>query len=1195
METPEITTNEPRKKGIARRIFGTLLWIVGIFVVLVLTLQIIFTSSMLTNIVNRYADQYVDGEVSFGEVDVNMFRRFPNISLRIDDVSVTYPADKFDHLEAAGPQGELLYQGTGEVADTLIAFERFSASVNLAALMSGKINITHIRLTKPRIFAHSYDDENANWDMFRFATTEEEEDTTGLALLPRMTIGRISLAGKPHVVYTDSKDTLFAMVDIGSAAFDGRLSTRQIARREIGLTLDSIMVAGRLASDTLAFRLQQMYIHEHEDHMDVGVAANAMFMTKNYGRISLPMTVEGTVGLPEDTITTVQISNMLATLAGVPIELDANIGFGTDKTYIEAMAEIPQWEVGLVLDEYVSHFIPEVTMFKTDATVSLLAACFGHYDHRTGKLPSFSAALSVPESYLKYEGLDTDMKFTLEANLANDEEDRIMVDLTRATVIADGLEMSVAGSTPDILNVDPSFKVNADIAATLDSLVKFFPKDLGISAAGDLTANVEGSARLSQLDIYNFSYSDLSGKIHGNNLVFSSPKDTINAYIDGIDLTLGPEIMTSKRDTTESFRMLALTAKVDTTDISYKESMSLRGRDLALSAKNTASSFSMTDNTQIGRLGGTFTAKNIIFQDAADTRVRVVETSNRFQMMPKRDNPEVPTISLSSTNRRISLSTDANRVMLSDADIKADAAINTVILKRQREARLDSLARVYPDTPRDSLMARARAERGTRTTVIEDDFRDQDIDIRLDETMAKYFREWDLSGSITMRSGSLMTPYFPLRNRIQGLSASFNNDAIIVDSLRLTTGNSEISGSGSVKGLRRALGGRGGSRSGARTAAAPLDIDLALTSPGVDANELLAALNAGSAFNPDSLSAGSAEMSDEEFLEEVLSDTVAVASSGSALLVIPSNINADVTLEASAIKFADLLIDNASAKLSAKDRCVQIIDTKASTSFGNVSLDGFYATRSKKDIKAGFDFRFMDVTAEEVIDIVPAMDTLIPMIKSFKGKLNCELAATAQLDTTMNILTPSINGVMRISGKNMTISDDKDFEKLASLLKFKDTRTAKVDAMIVEGVIKDNSLEVFPFVIQMDRYTMALSGVQNLDMSFKYHVSMIKSPMLFRFGVDFYGQDFDNLKFKLGKAKYKSADVPAFSTQIDETRINLSSSIRNIFEKGVDNAIAEHQRQEAITEHKNAIGYIEAVDMEMEELSEVQKTVITGE
>lgn len=1192
METPEIIKNEPRKKSILRRIFGTLFWIVGIFVVLVLALQVAFTSSILTNIVNRYAAEYVDGDVNFGEVEVNMFRRFPNLSIRMDDVSVTYPADRFDHLEAAGAQGELLYQGTGEIADTLVSFERFSASVNLMALLSGKINIMHMRLTKPRLFAHSYDDENANWDMFRFATTEEEEDTTGMSLLPRMTIGRISLAGTPHVVYTDSRDTLFAMVDIGSAAFDGRLSTRQIARREIGLTLDSIMVAGRLASDTLAFRLQQMYIHEHEDHMDVGVAANAMFMTRNYGRLNLPMTIEGTVGLPKDSITTVQVTNMLATLAGVPIEIDANIGFGTDKTYIEAMAEIPQWEVSLVLQEYVSHFIPEVEMFKTDATVSLLAACFGHYDHRTGKLPSFSAAVSVPESYLKYEGLDTDMKFTLEANLANDEEDRIMVDLTKATVMSDGLEASVSGSTPDILNEDPFFKVDADITATLDSLVRFFPEDMGIHATGDLTAKIEGGAKLSQLDIYNFSYSDLAGNVHGNNIVFSSPKDTIQAYIDGIDISLGPEVMTSRVDTTQSFRMLALAAKVDTTDISYKESISLRGRELALSAKNSADAMSRTDSSRLGRLGGTFTAKNIIFRDAADTRVRVAETSNRFQMMPKRDNPEVPSISVASSNRRISLSTSGNRALLSDTEIKADADINSVIIKKRREARLDSLARVYPDTPRDSLMARARAERGSRTAVVEDDFSDQDIDIRLDETMARYFREWDLSGSISMGSGTVMTPYFPLRNRVQGLSANFNNDAVIIDSLRLTTGSSIIAGSGSVKGLKRALGGRGGSRA---RAAAPLDIDIALTSPGVDADELLAALNAGSAFNPDSLSAETADLSDEDFMEEVMADTSAVASSGSGLLVIPSNIKADVTLDASAIKISGLLIDNASAKLSAKDRCVQIIDTKASTSFGDVSLDGFYATRSKQDIKAGFDFRFMDITAEEVIDLVPAMDTLIPMLKSFKGKLNCELAATAQLDTAMNILTPSINGVMRIGGRNMTISNDKDFESLAKILKFKDTNTGKIDAMTVEGVIKDNSLEVFPFVIQMDRYTMALSGVQNLDMSFKYHVSMIKSPMLFRFGVDFYGPDFDNLKFKLGKAKYKSANVPAFSAEIDKTRLNLSSSIRNIFEKGVDNAIAEHQNQDAITEHKKAIGYIEAVDMEMEELSEVQKTVIKGE
>ena len=105
METSEIIKNEPQKKGFARRMLGFILWFAGIFLALVLILQLVFTSSMLTNVVNRYAGEYVDGDVNFGDIEVNMFRRFPNISLRMDDVSVTYPADRFDKLEKAGAQG----------------------------------------------------------------------------------------------------------------------------------------------------------------------------------------------------------------------------------------------------------------------------------------------------------------------------------------------------------------------------------------------------------------------------------------------------------------------------------------------------------------------------------------------------------------------------------------------------------------------------------------------------------------------------------------------------------------------------------------------------------------------------------------------------------------------------------------------------------------------------------------------------------------------------------------------------------------------------------------------------------------------------------------------------------------------------------------------------------------------------------
>ena len=163
------------------------------------------------------------------------------------------------------------------------------------------------------------------------------------------------------------------------------------------------------------------------------------------------------------------------------------------------------------------------------------------------------------------------------------------------------------------------------------------------------------------------------------------------------------------------------------------------------------------------------------------------------------------------------------------------------------------------------------------------------------------------------------------------------------------------------------------------------------------------------------------------------------------------------------------------------------------------------------------------------------------------------------------------------------------------MLLFKNKKEGHINKMTVEGVIQDSKVEIFPFILEMDRYMLGLSGVQNMDMSYKYHASLIKSPFLIKLGMDVYGDDFDNMKFKIGKAKYKSRNVPVFSKVIDDTKINLVKSIRNIFDKGVDAVISESRRMKAIEEHKKSIGYVQAVDQKMEELSESEQKQLEAE
>jgi hypothetical protein len=239
---------------------------------------------------------------------------------------------------------------------------------------------------------------------------------------------------------------------------------------------------------------------------------------------------------------------------------------------------------------------------------------------------------------------------------------------------------------------------------------------------------------------------------------------------------------------------------------------------------------------------------------------------------------------------------------------------------------------------------------------------------------------------------------------------------------------------------------------------------------------------------------------------------------------------------------------------------------------GNVFFEGFYSTRTKKDLKAGLNLSLIDVTAERVIELFPALDTLMPLLSNFSGLLSCDLAMTSELDTHMNFIIPTAKGVMRIEGSDLQIYDTPQFTKLAKVLMFKNKNVGYVDNLRVEGRLENSKIEVFPFALKIDRYSLAMSGIQDVSSDFNYHISVIKSPVLIKFGVDLWG-NFDDWKFSLCKPRYKSLNVPAFSTVIDEGRISLSRSISSIFNIGADQVISDNHVSQQLQQQKQQQGY----------------------
>ena len=1160
-----------------KRIIKILLWIIGIWIGIMIAAQIVLSTSVLTNIVNKVAAEYVDGSISFGKASVSLFRRFPKVSMTLEDFSITYPAERFDSLERAGVQGHMLYHGCGEQADTLASFKEFSASVRLIPLLRGRISIPHVNLVKPRIFAHSYDEENANWNIFTIGSeeddTQEAEDTSSFTL-PSISVGHLSFTEHPHIVYTDSKDTIFAMIDLNKLVMNGGIMGGDVSRARLNMQMDSMFVAGRMGRDTVAMGLDRLHIKNHRNHTDFHAEAKAFVATKAFGRMRIPISMHGSVAFPKDTVTAISLQNLHAEIATVPIFADIDVRLYENKTGVEGNVRIEGCEVGTILSDYLVHFVPEANDVRTDASISMRADLSGYYDHITGQLPSVTATLSVPESSVNYAHFPHPVRLALEAKAATGDGDRVDVDIENAFVNTVGMNLTARGGAEDLLGEDPDLELDGVLTASLDSLQTFIPDSLNVTAAGNIAAHIKGNARMSHLNLYNFSRSTLSGFLECKDINIAMPDDTVSVLIDSIGVTLGPEEIKSRRDPSRVMKMIALNGIIENADVKYGSALTMEGKAIRLSAKNSIPEDD--DTSKVNYLSGTISAEKLLVKDSEGFSVNMDQTSNTFRMIPKRGQPTLPLLTFSSTNKRITLISSVNRAILTDSEIRASAAMNTIDRKARREAFMDSLARVYPDVPRDSLfrhMMKSRAARTIPEWMQEEDFRKNDIDIRLDESLAKYVREWDMKGNIDIRTGIVMTPYFPLRNILKGFECSFNNNEISIDSLKFVAGESEIAAKGKLSGLQRAMLGRG-----------TLKLDVDITSDGMNANELLRAYNSGSSFNPEAVKGELENASNSEFFKMVTTDTTAV-SEEIQLIVIPANLNADISLDARNIIYSDLNISQAKADVIMKERCIQITNTSATTNMGEVTFDGFYSTKSKKDLTAGFSLNLIDITAEKVISLMPSMDTLIPLLKSFKGLLNCEIACTAQIDTNMNLIMPSINGVMRIGGENLSISDNELYRTLAKKLLFKNKKEGKIDKMTVEGVIKDNVMEIFPFILKVDRYTLAMSGIQNLDMSFKYHVSVIKCPFLIRLGIDLSGPDFDHMKFRIGKAKYKNMKIPVFSTVIDDTKINLLTSIKGIFEKGVEAAVMENRKQEAIEEHKKKTGYVNAVDMELEELS----------
>lgn len=1168
-----------------------LAWTAGVVFGLLVMVEVLLSPAVATRLVNRYAPEFLDADLVFDKAGISIFRNFPNVSVRMYNAVLTYPHDRYARFENAS-SAVLMREGRNVAADTLASFDRFTGAVSVPALLTKTIKIKRVELLHPRVFAKMYDGENANWNILRDDggdggevvedDTIEVESEAGNKL--KIKLNKLRLADNAHIVFCMPSDTLFTRLTLKEMNLRGRLALQDLFSSRGDFEVDALNVTGRYKKDTVLFNLQSLALKGNRKDFSFDAEATAFAATDNFGRLTVPMTIDAKAGCPKDSIPVINIKRLRADVAGIPLDVKGQAILYSDRYFVDADVAMKPIRVGDLIKEYGPSFWSEAGKIESDAKILLNADVNGYYVPATKELPALAATVSIPDSYIKYKGVDQALHIYMDAAAKGGAGDPLNVRVDTLDVHTDGLLFGAAAEVKDLLGKDPAIKLDSKLAADVAKAIGVLPKDLGMEAEGDVNAVISAKALLSQLTSMNrIGNAEILGELTSDCFVFAMPSNQFSVDVDGLDINLGITRNRYDESMADDARVLMLSTVADTLNADYK-GMYIRAGKLLLDAQNSADllsdmKFSFTENVR--PLCGYNSIRSIRIKDADSTRINVRDLKDHFYIRPHAGNPNIPELYATSDIARASIRSAANRMSISRLDAEVTAVMRQNIRKARKEERLDSMSRMHPDVPRDSIARQMRAGRrgGERHRgelpewLREEDFRAADLNLKLTGNVAEMFNQWDLNGRLSLGRATMTTPYLPLKNSVSKAVASFTSDNIDLSSIVLRSGTSDLAASGSVTNLRRALKGRG-----------PINLDLRVTSDALNANELLAALDAGSKVTEADIKAA-ADLADSDFEASVVHSDFADTTIQHKLIVIPSNVNANVFLDANRIQYSTIDFDWVQAELTMKERCLQLTNMIAMSNMGNVYCEAFYSTKTKQDIKAGVSIDLEDITAERVVELVPAVDSLIPMLKSFSGLLNCSVAVTTDLDENMDIQFPSLKGVVRISGSDLMVDDMGDLSKITRLLMFKNRNQLFVDHMSVDGLIGDNRVEIFPFVLDIDRYKLALAGIQNLDTSFKYHVSVMKSPLLFKFGIDLFG-DFDKFKFRLGRAKYKREKrMPVFTTMVDESKANLKDVIKNIFQKSVERAIEEYNVQQRMDDYKERVNYKPVEDNPADTLS----------
>ncbi len=401
-----------------------------------------------------------------------------------------------------------------------------------------------------------------------------------------------------------------------------------------------------------------------------------------------------------------------------------------------------------------------------------------------------------------------------------------------------------------------------------------------------------------------------------------------------------------------------------------------------------------------------------------------------------------------------------------------------------------------------------------------------DASVKQNKDKTDFLNQWNPTADFILGNALVQVDGLKEDIRISNIDFLFNSTELDFKKSTFRIGQSDLSLQGSVIGIKEWIEDHKNLMKG----------ELQLTSEMLNINEIMELTNG---LGRSDVSSSATEKSTTEPKE-------------SKPFMVPEGVDFNFIVQTKKSLYDNFDLNNLNGTMTVKDGTLILQEIGFTNKAAEMQLTAMYQSPRKNNLFLAMDFHLLNVQINDLLHMIPYIDTLVPMLKTFDGQAEFHIGAETNLKANYEPKISTLRAAADIEGKNLTVNDKFAFTNITDKLKVSTDGEYRVDSLDVQLTVFKDEIDLWPSQIAIGKYKVTVDGRMNLDKDGEYHFSVTETPVFLpnRMGLKLSGP-INDLEYELERPKFPTLYKPNKRNDREEMYYELKKKIADRLKENV--------------------------------------------